>query len=304
MCRFIWGSCNGLVLAEDETVSISYLDGPDLFVSVYSLRSNSWKKLRNYPFDGDLPNVVLVNENLNWLTSPHANGSPPTLLAFSLATEEFKEIELPSSGSIQHDIAVLFAVDGKLGVFGAVQVVNESWVMEEYGVAGSWTKLGIDGLDTGCHDMHYYFFVEGINGDIIVQDEDLVVVYNMEERRCRKNLSYQISQNQVKMGGSMTLFSIFGSSLLMCELPAKRRIADQETTSLNAWLPNVTYQCSFYGDGVMSRLQNTVSQGHVSPQGTRTISITFCQLSGARVAILLFCPFEFDGLDCAKVIGF
>ncbi|KAK9048625.1 hypothetical protein SSX86_032410 [Deinandra increscens subsp. villosa] len=257
MCRFIWGSCNGLVLAEDETdtnffinpttkeiwnvppspfalpitegfdmmygfgydsstddykvVSISYLDGPDLFVSVYSLGSNSWKKLRNYPFDGDLPNVVLVNENLNWLTSPRANGSPPTLLAFSLATEEFNKIELPSSGSIENDVPVLFAVGGKLGVFGAVQVVNESWVMEEYGVAGSWTRLGIDGLDTGCHNTHYYLFVEGINGDIVVQDQDIVVVYNMEERRCRK----------VRIEGGPRGFVIRGTYFESLESPAK-----------------------------------------------------------------------------------
>ncbi|KAI3725849.1 hypothetical protein L1987_65645 [Smallanthus sonchifolius] len=89
-------------------------DATDMFVSVYSLRNNSWRKLPNSPYnDAEF-------HNYHWL----ANSS--TIVALNLATEEFNEMELPDSivnkGAGFCDLLV---VGGKVGLLGIGGVLFE-----------------------------------------------------------------------------------------------------------------------------------------------------------------------------------
>lgn len=175
-------------------------DCTDMFVSVYTLSNNSWRKLPNSPYDhavGHLVSGVLVNGSLHWLTSTRPSYSS-TIIAFNLSNEKFNEIELPDS--IDNYKAVfneLVVIGGKLCLFN--QLGNDLWVMEEYGVGMSWTKVSIHGVD--IDEMKPICSVEDSNRDIVLGDEDGVVVYNVDERLCRN----------VRILGGPTRFTIGGT---------------------------------------------------------------------------------------------
>ncbi|PWA45010.1 F-box domain-containing protein [Artemisia annua] len=176
-------------------------DCTDMYVCSYSLRENSWRKLSDSPYDhavGHLTSGVLVNENLHWLTSVRP-GYSSTIAAFSLVNEEFSEIDLPSS--INNDNAVfneLVVVGGKLGVFGT-RLGNDLWVMEEYGVGASWIKVSIHGVE--IDPVKPICSIEGSDRDIVLGDEDGIVVYNIDDRRCR-NVRIEGGPNGFAIGGT------------------------------------------------------------------------------------------------------
>ncbi|XP_071728095.1 F-box/kelch-repeat protein At3g06240-like [Rutidosis leptorrhynchoides] len=88
-----------------KVIHISYKFGfeSDLnctLVHVYSLRNNSWNKLPNFPYlhpnHSRLCSGVLLNNNLHWVVRNRR--STKTIAAFSLADEEFHEIEFLLDG--------------------------------------------------------------------------------------------------------------------------------------------------------------------------------------------------------------
>ncbi|XP_024978455.1 F-box/kelch-repeat protein At3g06240-like [Cynara cardunculus var. scolymus] len=194
-----------------KVVSISFwdtdnehnLDCTDMLVSVYSLRNNSWRKVHNSPYDhavGHLLRGVLINESLHWLTQ-RIPGYSSTIVAFSLANEEFNEIELPDS--IDNKKAMfneLVVLGGKLALF-ANQVGNDLWVMEEYDVGESWTKVSIHGVE--IDPVKPVCSVDDNNRDIVLGDENRVHVYNLDDRRCRN----------VRILGAPTAFAVGGTYL-------------------------------------------------------------------------------------------
>ncbi|XP_076898754.1 F-box/kelch-repeat protein At3g06240-like [Bidens hawaiensis] len=200
-----------------KVVSISFWDTDnehnpdctDMFISVYSLRNNSWRKVNNSPYDhavGHLTSGVLLNQKLHWLTSRRV-GYSSTIAAFSLENEEFDEIELP--GLVDNEKGVfneLVILDGKLCMFGT-PAGNELWVMEEYRVGESWTRVCIDGVEVD--DVRPVCMVEGSDRDIVLGGEDEVVVYNVDERRCR----------DVRVEGLTGGFAIGGAYLESLESP-------------------------------------------------------------------------------------
>ncbi|KAI3784536.1 hypothetical protein L1987_43635 [Smallanthus sonchifolius] len=136
-----------------NVVSISFWDphsehDTDMHASVYSLRNNSWRQLPNSHYGHDIRHItisgVLINQKLHWYATAHY-GFSSIIVAFSLANEEFNIIELPDS--IANDKAVfneLVVLGGKLGLYVCVGVGYDLWVMGEYGVAESWTRVCIE----------------------------------------------------------------------------------------------------------------------------------------------------------------
>ncbi|XP_071712362.1 F-box/kelch-repeat protein At3g06240-like [Rutidosis leptorrhynchoides] len=120
------------------------------FVSAYSLRNKSCSMLSNCfykDYDFDHEQGVLVNNILHWVVR-NIRHLKTTIFSFSLATEEFHEIELPDFYKCSHDyfkIFGVFALGEKLVIVfkDHYKYFYEMWVMEEYGVPKSWTKLCI-----------------------------------------------------------------------------------------------------------------------------------------------------------------
>ncbi|KAI8027808.1 F-box protein CPR1 [Camellia lanceoleosa] len=115
-------------------------------VRVYSLKSNSWRKVGDFPhhLELNLCTGLLVGGALHWSVNPkpmlHEDG-PHALIAFDLGVEEYRMVSLPECGAV--DFCLKFAVlNGCLCVLHYyLKKGVDLWVMKEYGVKESWTKL-------------------------------------------------------------------------------------------------------------------------------------------------------------------
>ncbi|XP_050379566.1 F-box protein CPR1-like [Argentina anserina] len=110
---------------------------------ILSLRANVWKTIQ-CPFD-DLDRCskwIRVNEALHWLRNA-------VIVAFNLAIEDFRTMPLPAALEFKYldnegSINLAASVGGCLCAFHCPSFFRGSidmWVMKEYGVADSWTKL-------------------------------------------------------------------------------------------------------------------------------------------------------------------
>ncbi|XP_071728094.1 F-box/kelch-repeat protein At3g06240-like [Rutidosis leptorrhynchoides] len=180
-----------------KVISISHMGISDSdldtkSVRVYRLRNNSWNLLPNFSYKCDLycPGELLLNNNLHWVV--RSRRLTMTIATFSLASEQIHEIDFPDSINYIQGFRVtcsqLCSIDGKVVPVFCVglsvpEYVYELWVMDEYGVPNSWTKLCILEIDIY---PSLEFFVPVSNRDILFgnSDTEKVYIYNMDERRC------------------------------------------------------------------------------------------------------------------------
>lgn len=142
------------------------------FVVLYSLRTQSWRELR---YRGQCPsrdgaNAVLVNGRLHW-TLPHWG----SVLSFDLHDEEWHEVPLPEYHHVDNfECVQLSVLDGCLCVTYSIrsssscnEIVSHVWVMKEYGVKESWTKLFtfpfLKVIPLGSTKGHEVLFSKGLN---------------------------------------------------------------------------------------------------------------------------------------------
>ncbi|XP_021764101.1 F-box/kelch-repeat protein At3g06240-like isoform X1 [Chenopodium quinoa] len=145
------------------------------FVYIYSLRSNDWKKIG--AFDEDEFSIylggrgVLVKETLHWVTTQVRRTNAKCISGFDLVDESFKDVKMPRV-FWRNDHFMDFKLSEMNGslcawgedIYGGV----EMWMLIQYGVWDSWTKLFkidmIPGLDNfyGCLD----------SGKVLVQTND------------------------------------------------------------------------------------------------------------------------------------
>ncbi|KAK9287861.1 hypothetical protein L1049_016303 [Liquidambar formosana] len=111
---------------------------------IFTLKTNSWRKIRNIHPSACLFNGAgtFSNGSLHWLVN-HVTDEDQlksTIISFDLATEKFQEVvPLPDhDDSSSKDFRVL---GGCLSVLYQCANSFEVWVMKEYGVKTSWTKL-------------------------------------------------------------------------------------------------------------------------------------------------------------------
>ncbi|PWA84311.1 F-box associated interaction domain-containing protein [Artemisia annua] len=152
---YIYGSCNGLVLAYDlhdaQTFVILNQTTREYvqFLNV-SLRSNTWRRVSDSPYEhfyGDASSGVFVNGLLHWVAR---KGSDVVLAAFSLADEKFSEVPSPvfynDVNTLSDNVhCKLVALGEKLAIFHEVKGVV--WLMNEYRVKESWTKIVLCGFN-------------------------------------------------------------------------------------------------------------------------------------------------------------
>ncbi|KAJ9553269.1 hypothetical protein OSB04_017314 [Centaurea solstitialis] len=123
-------------------------------VEVYSMRNVSWKLLQNRlpPHVREIVDEQVVcadghDGRLHWIGSS-VNENEQTIVTFDLGMETFGEIPLPLPISVIDDSQLrhdgLGFNSGKLCFMSFKKGYDyEIWVMNEYGVAESWTKLHI-----------------------------------------------------------------------------------------------------------------------------------------------------------------
>ncbi|PRQ33581.1 putative F-box domain, galactose oxidase/kelch, beta-propeller, F-box associated interaction [Rosa chinensis] len=105
---------------------------------IFSSKPNIWKRIESPLFSKMAYKGALVNEALHWLSYRDV-----VIIAFDLAKEELRTMPLPEHNNVENF--------GYLGAFGSCLCVYDEayiksgsvdlWVMRDYGVADSWTKM-------------------------------------------------------------------------------------------------------------------------------------------------------------------
>ncbi|KAF2293426.1 hypothetical protein GH714_001649 [Hevea brasiliensis] len=139
-----------------KLVRIVYLPDSNLnfdkippLVEIYSLRSRGWRKV-----DNDLKCVIpdfstsaFLNGTCHWVATKPPNGPDvcDAILSFSLGEEVFGEMEVPDCLAKKYHYINVAVSDGSLLLVAFTETTEERcfsvWMMKEYGVPGSWTKL-------------------------------------------------------------------------------------------------------------------------------------------------------------------
>ncbi|XP_056159159.1 F-box protein At3g07870-like [Syzygium oleosum] len=123
-------------------------------VEIYSLSTDSWRSLEcEVPaFCANRP-AVFLNGNLHWPSFKHDDGGYRSIVSFDVAGEVFDEMALPEeifhqdngslmvSAAVLNDLLAVFVSFINAGVDPELHSVCSVWVMREYGVPKSWTKL-------------------------------------------------------------------------------------------------------------------------------------------------------------------
>ncbi|XP_059650493.1 F-box/kelch-repeat protein At3g06240-like isoform X2 [Cornus florida] len=157
-----------------------------IIFSVYSLKTDSWRRIQDVPHyhsrDAPPPTLVLVNGCLHWFSF---RSSSYVIAAFDLADEKFRDVQIPSSLDNNHSNYDLMYC--KLGVLrGCLCILvshTDIWVMKEYGVTESWTKIS-----SVCG--HNTFMIEPLcllaDGEVLFEIyEEKLVAFNAKEKALR-----------------------------------------------------------------------------------------------------------------------
>ncbi|KAK9016746.1 hypothetical protein V6N11_079240 [Hibiscus sabdariffa] len=148
---------------------------------LFSLNENCWKRVNaippNYTFDSSelSGSVPFVNGAVHWIGYQKRNNGRFTnaILGFDLSAEEFTEISLPESliGLGPMNLFTMKYGESSIAVLkrdraNGLWDLDELWVMKEYGVVGSWTKV----LTLTLH-RKWFPNVLGLrkNGEVLVQ---------------------------------------------------------------------------------------------------------------------------------------
>ncbi|XP_059433298.1 F-box protein CPR1-like [Corylus avellana] len=116
-------------------------------VKVYSLRSHSWKSVRDkWPKkDSSIASKpAFLNGALHWLAVSKKRRSLEMLIALDLATEKFQTYKTPFKNVSDFSKPDMEVLGGYLCVCGNEYLESGNmsvWVMNKYGVESSWTRL-------------------------------------------------------------------------------------------------------------------------------------------------------------------
>ncbi|PWA88575.1 F-box associated interaction domain-containing protein [Artemisia annua] len=160
-------------------------------VYVYNLRTNTRKQGSHLTYDGYYGSAagVFVNGFLHWKLDRH---SKPVIVAFSLADEMLSELPSPN---FCNQATKFVELGEKLAIFNEDK--GDVWLMNEYGVEKSWTKIVFHGFNEIPIVTHKVFYD---NGKVLFLNSDKLLIYDVEERTfCKSvdisymNISYFIS---------------------------------------------------------------------------------------------------------------
>ncbi|XP_059310345.1 F-box/kelch-repeat protein At3g23880-like [Lycium ferocissimum] len=156
-------------------------------VKIYSLRSNSWKMSES--FSGGYINAqsgVILNEALHWEVSHcRGSGAHSEIMTLDLATETYGVMELPScgDGNVSWTLSVL---GGRLvACCNYYPDKTDMWVMKEYGVEKSWTKLVSLSSPSGRMGYISPLFVSENGDEVLVKLGTDISLYD------KRNASYK-----------------------------------------------------------------------------------------------------------------
>uniref|UniRef100_M1B063 Ubiquitin-protein ligase n=1 Tax=Solanum tuberosum TaxID=4113 RepID=M1B063_SOLTU len=151
-------------------------------VKVYSLKTNSWKRIKGFVNGYVYSNSgVLMNGIIHWDSRPHRdfNGNDSKIVYFNLVSEKLGKLDLPSYD--ENEDVVWDLMSSKESLFGFCHSESQGavdiWVMKEYGIKESWIKFA----------SVPYYVVPGIfdtsmfineDGEVLLIDGERLVLFN------------------------------------------------------------------------------------------------------------------------------
>ncbi|KAL2928690.1 F-box protein CPR1 [Bienertia sinuspersici] len=174
-----------------------YCGNPDFFdseVKVYSLKANCWRRIKDFPREYYLSYKrawgVYVNGCLHWVVSknPESDGSK-YIMAFDLGSEKLKMVPKPKPlcGKCHLNVEVL---RGCLGVLcNYFPIRSDLWIMEQYGVEGSWVKLFSIEQESVLGSFEYVRPIAcSKDGTSVLLDKDMSSLfwYNLKTKRAKR----------------------------------------------------------------------------------------------------------------------
>ncbi|KAL3506684.1 hypothetical protein ACH5RR_032066 [Cinchona calisaya] len=148
-------------------------------VNIYSLRTNSWRRIQDYQ-GGFISSCsgVFVNGAIHWLVvSRDGSSFSWGVVSLNLATENYGEIIQPNYGKGNFDLS-LGVLEGCLCVFcNHYEIQLDVWVMKEYGVKESWTKLVNIPYSASFKGRALPLFVSE-TGEVLLKHDYCLMLYN------------------------------------------------------------------------------------------------------------------------------
>ncbi|KAH9619774.1 hypothetical protein KSS87_016759 [Heliosperma pusillum] len=147
--RFNYGFGFDTVSQDYKCVRIgqTYSSDPDSYycrVMVYSFNNHSWRRGPDVPyfFYNHYRSNALLHERIHWVGAGSGDDRlPRPIVAFSLHDENFSSLTLPEFDAERYSNLNVQVLDGCLCLLVSYLDDCDVWIMEEYGVAGSWKKL-------------------------------------------------------------------------------------------------------------------------------------------------------------------
>ncbi|KAF5177619.1 F-box protein [Thalictrum thalictroides] len=138
-------SSNAFKVLQILGVSYGFGHPTSVKAQVYTLGTNSWRQLENFPHVSCFQSIpALINGSLHW-------PSYENILAFDLASENFGFVEYPQINLVPNAPSVFPEINPRLVVLdGCLSIAVSSsgedvglWIMKDYNVKESWIKLVI-----------------------------------------------------------------------------------------------------------------------------------------------------------------
>ncbi|KAF5463027.1 hypothetical protein F2P56_018979, partial [Juglans regia] len=170
------------------------VDGLTSEVKIYSLRAHSWKRINDeWPtkFFSVISDAASLNGVLHWLVGPFAlEDKEEILISFDLATDKFGEHTIPIQQDDESNVN-LGVLENWLCVCQNYATHSHFWVMKEYGVESSWTRLytvSLIGVAEPSMTERCKPLALSRNGEKVLMqlDDNKPFWYNMKEKRNEK----------------------------------------------------------------------------------------------------------------------
>nr|XP_043638383.1 F-box/kelch-repeat protein At3g06240-like [Erigeron canadensis] len=124
---------------------------------------------------------AFINGNIHRLATKGSDNQPKIIVAFSLADETISEVPSLDDYIMRPGPCELVDVGGKLGIFREYDGVV--WLMNEYGVKESWTKILCQEIPRGVDRLA---LIHKDDGKILVVYRKLKLIYTLDKKGLRK----------------------------------------------------------------------------------------------------------------------
>ncbi|WOH08290.1 hypothetical protein DCAR_0727728 [Daucus carota subsp. sativus] len=151
-------------------------------LKMYSSRSNCWRRIEDFPVG------ISINKSgkfaygaLHWVTRPPSCQDSWIIVSLDMTREHYGEVVQPDYGEGNCSLTL-----GMLGKYLSILISCQKcrwdvWVMKEYGVKESWTKLvTILNMDDPYGYPYTPLYIYA-NADLLLKFVSRIVVYNIKE---------------------------------------------------------------------------------------------------------------------------